>query len=821
MEALLKRAAQIRKEVDLSTYIPYTSHVTRNVIKLGDSGNYVAVIRMQGAAHETADARDINIWHNQLNQFLRNVASPNVALWSHTIRREVHDFPGGEFAPGFARALNEKYRDTMRNERMLVNELYLTIVFRPQPVSTLRFLDMLTTKSPAELREKQLDELQTMDDLIMSSLASLDRYSPELLGCYEHKGVMYSEPLEFLGFLLNGEWRKVAVPRAEIRNVLATSRPFFGKGGLLSIKGPTSIQYGAMLAIVEYPTPTCPGLLNGLLCMPFELVISQSFTFLSKNTAKGRMSRQQARMINAGDLAESQIQAIDEAMDELISNQWVMGAHAISILIRADKVKRLNEHIAVAGSSLSDSGIKWVREDIALTSAYFSQLPGNFRYRVSTGDINSRNYAGFSSFHNFPAGRIRNNQWGDAVTMLKTTSEAPYFFNFHAQEEGAEAKKTAKLDPNHKDIATTLICGPSGSGKTALMAFLLAQTQKFAQFPSNYTGVRKLTCVVFDKDLGAAIAVRAMGGRYYPIRNGIPTGWNPFQLEPSPNNMLFLEKFVKQLVTRIGWPVTPAQERQIHEGVAGVMAAAKAKRHLGAVLEFLTDHGDENGIHARLSRWCRGGPNAWLFDNREDTLSVEDCPIVGFDVTDFLENDETRTPTVMYLFHRVKSLLDGRRMPIFMDEFPTMLNDEAFSDFVDKEVVTIRKKDGFLVLFCQFPKQILDHRISSALVSQSATKIFLPNPEADYDDYVNGFKLTSREYEIIKDLAPKSRRFLIKQGGNSVVAELNLRGYADELAVLSGNTATSALVERLVAELGDSPDIWLPEYHRIRKGISS
>ena len=51
-----------------------------------------------------------------------------------------------------------------------------------------------------------------------------------------------------------------------------------------------------------------------------------------------------------------------------------------------------------------------------------------------------------------------------------------------------------------------------------------------------------------------------------------------------------------------------------------------------------------------------------------------------------------------------------------------------------------------------------------------------------------------------------------------MVAELNLRGFDDELAVLSGNTATSLLAERLVAERGEEPNQWLPEFQRLRKG---
>lgn len=812
MGAAFKYSDAFSKEVPASAFIPYSSHVTKTALKL-HNGDYIQTIRMQGAAHESADVKDINSWHDQLNGFMRNIASPNVAVWSHVVRREYGEYPAGEFQPGFCHDFNEKYRVHMANDRMLVNELYLTIVYRPQPIKVSKLLDRFSKKDAKELAQQQLDELEALDDVTGAALAALDRYEPELLGCYEHKGQMFSEILEFLAFLVDGEWRRFPLPRADISELLVTSRPFFGKGGLMSLKTPTQIQYAGVVAIQEYPSLTCPGILNDLLSMPFEFVLTQSFTFLSKPAAVGRMTRQQARMVNAGDVAVSQIEAIDDALDELTSNRFVMGAHSLCLVIRASDQKSLNDHIREAGASLSDSGMKWAREEAGMAGAFWSQLPGNFEYRVRVGDITSRNFAGFSSFHNYPIGRIRFNQWGDAVTMFKTTSGAPYYFNFHKGEEGADAKKMAKLDPNHKDLANTVVIGKSGTGKTVLELFLLAQTQKFHQPDKG----KVLSCVLFDKDLGAAVGVRAMGGRYYPLKNGLPSGFNPFQMEPTPNNITFLETLIKQLVKHDGLPITPRQEREIAQAIAGVMGATKSKRRLGAVLEFL-DPTDDNGLHIRLARWCRGGQLGWLFDNVEDTLRLDDCTMVGFDVTEFLDNDETRTPTIMYLFHRIESLIDGRRIPIFMDEFWKLLDDPAFEDLAKNKLVTIRKQDGFLVMFTQSPKQVLGSPIAFAIIGQTATKIFLPNPEADYDDYVNGFKLTEREFEIVKGLGEKSRQFLIKQGQNSVVAELNLRGFDDELAVLSGNTATSLLAEKLVAELGDDPAVWLPEFHRIRKG---
>ena len=805
MAAKYKYADAVRNEEETSTFIPYSSHVTRNTVKL-ESGDYLQTIRLQGAAHESADIADINIWHDQLNHFMRNVASPNVAVWSHVVRREYGEYPDGEFEPGFCREFNEKYRQSLARDRKLVNELYLTVVYRPQPLKIAKLFDLFDRKKPKDLQEKQLDELEALNEVAGAALAALDRYEPEILGCYEHNGLMFSEVLEFLAYLVNGEWRRFPLPRAEIRDLLCTSRPFFGKGGLMSLKGPTRTQYAAIVAIQDYPASTCPGILNELLGMPFEFVLSQSFTFLSKAVAVGRMKRQQARMINAGDVAESQIADINEALDDLVSNRFVMGAHHLSLLIRADDQKRLNEAINAAGASLSDSGMKWAREEAGLAGSFWAQLPGNFEYRVRVGDITSRNFAGFSSFHNYPLGRIRGNQWGDAVMMFSTTSGSPYYFNFHR----AEGKET-RLDRNHKDLANTMVIGQSGGGKTVLEMVMLAMAQKFnrPETPATY--------VLFDKDLGASIGVRAMGGKYYPLKNGAPSGFAPFQLDPTPDNLMFLEALVKKLVSREGMPLTPSQEKEINQAIAGVMGAPRNKRRLGAVLEFL-DPTDANGLHPRLARWCRGGTLGWLFDNLEDTLSLDGAPIFGFDVTEFLDNEETRTPTIMYLFHRIEKLIDGRRLVIFMDEFWKLLLDEYFEDLVQNKLKTIRKQNGFLVMFTQSPRDALQSKISHSLIEQTATKIFLPNPGADYEDYVNGFKLTVREFEIIRELGEKSRRFLIKQGHNSVVAELNLRGFDDELAVLSGNTATSLLAERLVAEMGDDPAKWLPEFHRIRKG---
>jgi len=304
-----------------------------------------------------------------------------------------------------------------------------------------------------------------------------------------------------------------------------------------------------------------------------------------------------------------------------------------------------------------------------------------------------------------------------------------------------------------------------------LGTFLLAQLQKYRLHPKQ-----KITGVFFDKDLGAAVAIRAMGGKYYPLKNGIATGWNPFKLDPTPQNITFVESLMRWFCMRNDQTLTPAQEKQLSDAVRSVFAAKPEIRRFRSILQFLPNT-EIGGLNTRLERWCLDGPNAWLFDNESDNLNLTDYPIIGFDVTDFLENEETRTPTMMYLLHRIDSLFDGRKVPIFMDEFSKLLDDPAFENLSKNKLVTIRKQDGFLVMFLQYPEQALSSKIAQGLISQTATKIFLPNPGADHKAYVEGFKCTEAEYNVIRRLGEKSRKFLVKQGNQSIVNRYFLQLY--------------------------------------------
>jgi type IV secretion system protein VirB4 len=811
-KVMLRRSA-MNREIFGAMNIPYTAHAHENVVKT-KAGDYVQALRLAGASFQSADDADINNWHERLNILLRNIASDQVSLWTHIVRRRENVYPSGECPPGFSREVDEHYRERVTGETLMVNELYLSVVFRPQAGMVQGAAMKLLSRSNRENEAQEFrDSLDACAKLRAQLLASLDRYEPELLGIYEKGGRQFSSLLEYFGVLLNGEWRPVPLPRASISEVLLTTRPFFGSEAM-EYRTPTQTRLGAFLGIKEYPTPTSAGMFNLLLTAPYSFVLTQSFTFLPKSTAQRVLSAQYSRMRNAQDLAVSQAEQLKDALDQLTSNEFVMGDHHFTLHVLADpyvgmkeaetrgRFKNLLDHLSNARSILAETGMVVAREDLALEAAYWAQLPANFAFRSRKAPITSRNLVGMSPFHNFPIGRATGNHWGDALTMLITNARSPFYFSLHASDPRAED------GGSRKDIGHTSVIGPTGSGKTVLIGFLVCMLTK-----------ARTTQVLFDKDRGLEILVRALGGRYLPLKNGIATGMNPLQLEPTPSNVEFLKSWLRRLVERRERPFTVREESDLDLALHGTLKLPMSARRLSRLLEFL-DPTDPEGMHARLRTWCvsEKGDYAWVFDNGQDSVAplLETSALMGFDVTDFLDNPITGGPVTMYLFQIVKRLLDGRRLVVWMDEFSKLLSDPSFESFAKDGLKTWRKLEGVAAFATQSPSDVLASPIARTLVEQTPTKIFFPNDKATEEDYVRGFGLSAQEYLLLKEgLEPGSRMFLIKQGHHSVVCELNLRGFEYELNVISGRIANIEVMNRIIAEVGDDPVLWLPRFREV------
>jgi len=785
----MKTAAQKTAALDPSAgdRLPYAGHLDDHTV-MTRSGDLIQMIQVDGVAFETADSETLNYMAAVRDVVMRGIANSNLILYCHVIRRQVTAELSGTQPDGFVRDLDDAWQQQLRGKRLYVNDIVLMLVRRPAR-GKIGFFDRLTkwgngARKSVERLADQARELRELDAARTNLLSALARYGPRLLGRYHGANGICSEPLEILSALYNGEMQPVLEPSGDAGHYLPYKRISFGLDAL-ELKGASAnmSRFGAIVSIKDYPAFTAPGMLDNLLRLPHELTMTESFAFIDRQIADERIGLALRRLRAASDETTTLRQGLLGAKDDLTGGAAAYGEHHLTVHVRAATLAALDAAVADVQASLADIGAVAVREDLNLESAFWGQFPGNADFIARKALVSTANLSGLISLHGFPIGVPAGGPWGEPITVLETTSSTPYFFNLHSG-----------------DLGNFTLIGPSGSGKTVVLNFLIAQAQKF--YPRTF---------FFDKDRGAEIFIRAIGGHYDVLRPGKPTGFNPLQLPENAVNQAFLRQWLAQILTPAGGQLTADENAIISSAVDANFSQPAEYRQLRYLVELLAGgarpiRGD---LASRLAPWYGAGEHAWLFDNPIDQLTL-DTRTAGFDMTALLDNPALRTPAMMYLFHRVDERLDGSPSMIVIDEGWKALDDDVFVHRLKDWMKTIRKRNGLVGFATQSASDAIESKIAATIIEQSATQLFMSNPKAQASDYCDGFGLTAHELDLVRSLPEHLRCVLIKQGGNSVVARLDMGNMPDAITVLSGREASVRILDALRRDHGDAPSEWMP-----------
>lgn len=774
-------AAWSAKEARVGDRLPYARLVDENTVLLRD-GSVMSAIQVPGLLFETEDSDALNAHAATREVMLRSTLDARFVLYHHVIRRRVEVELDAEFPDPLSRHIDARWKERLAGGSLFINDQFVTLIRRPARGKTglPERMGKLFSRARQDELEPDPKDIRSLKAAITGLVASLQQYGAAVLGDYSGANGTNSEMLELLSALYNGEMRPVRrpAPDTDIGHMLPYRRASFGLDAM-ELRGSAAPDFAAILGLKDYPEATSPGLLDNLLRLPFEMVVSESYAPSERTTAKERIDLALRRSRSVDEEAAAERAEMLAARDALGNGAVGFGDHHLTVLVRSATLPALDDAMAACAAALADTGAIAVREDTNLEPAFWAQFPGNEEYIVRRALISSANMAGFGSFHGFALGQASGNHWGDAVTLLETTSATPFFFNFH-----------------HGDLGNFSVIGPSGSGKTVVMNFLAAQAQKF-----------RPRTILFDKDRGAELFIRGIGGRYDRIAPGQPTGFNPLALPHTAANRAFLRDWLAVLLKADG----PEEFATISAAVDATYANDPSLRRMRHFKELLsgTRRPQPGDLADRLAAWIGQGEHAWLFDNARDLLDL-DTRVLGFDMTALLENPRLRTPTMMYLFHRIDERLDGQPTMILIDEGWKALDDEVFAARIRDWLKTLRKRNALVGFATQSARDALDSKISTALVEQTATMVFMPNSRARPEDYVDGFGLTAHEFALIRSLPAHSRAFLVRQPDASVVVRLDLSGAPEVLTILSGRESAVRRLDLLREAVGDQPSAWYP-----------
>ena len=432
-----KTERKARRETAAGDRLPWSHQIDERTVATRD-GMLMQVIQIDGLPFETVDTDDLNYRHAIRETMLRAIADPHFAIYHHIIRHPVSAVLDGCAPDPFCREVDAAWAARLASRRMFVNSLFLTVMRRPlagRNGALDRAAALFRPRNGPAGDHAGVRDLDTGVDAILRSLAP---YGARRLTDYPTRHGTCSEPLEFLSFLFNGQLQPDAAAAGQtLASTCRRTRVSFG-GDTIDQKGATEThrRFAAMVSIKDYPATTSPGMLDNILRLPHELVITQSFGFVDRTAALERMNLSLRRLRATDDDALSLRGDLTVAKDNVAAGRSSFGEHHFSVQVRVSDLGALDLAVADVVSGFTDLGLVAVREDVAMEPVYWSQFPGNFKDIARKALISTGNFAALASLHNFPVGQAHGNHWGDAITILETTSGTPYHFNFHRGDLG-------------------------------------------------------------------------------------------------------------------------------------------------------------------------------------------------------------------------------------------------------------------------------------------------------------------------------------------------------------------------------------------------
>lgn len=765
----------MRREHLLIHHLPYVSAVADDVLMLRD-GDLMASFAVTGIGAATADPMAVEDLAAAMAAVVAQ-AAPDIAFYLHRVSTETAPhLPAPSIDNAFVREVDQRWQDHLERSGLRQRQTMVSVILRPSRIAGL--WAKVVSGGKTQLRDRLERRIERLNETISYLMQTVSAAGPERLTASGGRW------LGLFRAALTGTFVPVrpGVVITPIADLLATARVNF-TGDTFAVFGMDSeeTRYGAMLSIKTYPTTTHPWIFDSL-DLSIDTVIAQSFTPADQIDALARVRRTARQMSAADDAAVSLQVELLEAADDLASGRISFGNHHGTVAVFARSQAALDEAITQVRRSGQESGTVLVREDIAARTAYFAQHPGNFAYRARAALISSKNFADFGALHGSPPGQPKTKApWGDAITILPTVRTEPFRFNFHLP--GGHDERT---------VGHTLVLGQTGSGKTLGTAFLAAQATRLNP-----------RIIVFDKDQGLEMPVRAIGGRYEAVRMGVATGFNPFKAEVDERGTAWLTDWLSAILGGRHGELSAVQfEALANATKANALAdpALQTLPHFRMQLRSVDDDGD---LVRRLGRWDRDGQHGWVFAGSETDSLRMDGDVVGFDLTEIFDSDDVRTAWLSYVFRRIERMVEDERPTlIILDEAWKLLDDVYFERRLKDWMLTMRKMNVAVVLLTQRVSHIAESKAGGAIFESAVTTIIYPNSRNTPQEF-EPLSLTDAEATFVTSSGSGHRMALIRSGSDSVVVDMDLSPLGPLLKVLGGGRGVFA-----PADWRDRPDFW-------------
>ncbi|CAM5523003.1 VirB4 family type IV secretion system protein [Thauera mechernichensis] len=756
--------------------IPWLGQIAPDVVICKD-GSFLACFEYEGMDSEGVEQHLIDRASSLTEHALRTF-DERFTVWWTLERKKTYRYPNGNFENEISSMVDHVWKQSFVESGQYVNRHFLSVLYTPPGG-----VDGVFEKIAYFTKTEQMGLWKAIAETIRSSLFRrnafhyessqlsiyLDEFTEQLAAFEQIVSDLSMKRLrdeDLLGFL----YRR-STPTTSAEQIKRPNVPFYldsylngstlvGRGDTLYFHGERETHVAAV-SIKDWPNTTFPGLLDDLMAVTGELVITQVLRVAStdasrrfiqdierhnRNMAKSlktylveSFTKEESRQVDVGRIAMAD--DANDALTEISTVSRVYGHYNLTVLTYGSTANEADDLAKVVHRLLSQKRFVAIRENMHLLSCFAGAMPGQAGALVRWHFVSTANVCDLAPLRSLGIGNPINHHFTEqfsteqfpipSLTVFPTEYSTPYFFNFH-----------------QSDLAHTLVVGPSRSGKSIFNNFLISQLQKY--YPCH--------TFIFDKDYSSRIPTILQGGTHVDLAGDKATRipLNPMLLLEDKKHWTWLSSWIEDLIGARGYAITSADTREIWLAIGRLAELPRSMWRLVTLGSMIPSH-----LHEHLEQWIGEGAKAHYFDNEVDSFDLGSFTCV--EMGKLFQDTTVAKAFIDYAFFRISLKLDGRPALIYLEEAWFLLEEEGFAAKVNDWLRTLGKRNAWILMATQSLDEIANSKIFTTIIDNIPNRIYLPNSNAfaHYEMYTQKFGLNDTQIGRIQSAVPKYNYYIV------------------------------------------------------------
>jgi type IV secretion/conjugal transfer VirB4 family ATPase len=783
-------------------------------VVIGKNGALIAGFEYVGNDNASLTDAEKDAVSVRLNQALVRLGS-GWMLHLDSVRSEVDPYKNQHsdyFPDRISKAIDEERREFFSRPGAAFQSKFILCVSYLPPSKTVRKLSELIyedntrktdpraeAQNTLQMFERELSNLENR----LSSSFHLKRLGPRKQITEDGREVIFDDLLSHLQFCVTGIRQPVRLPRHAYLDAVIGGQEMYG--GVLPKIGRNYLQ---VVAIEGFPHESYGGMLTSLGELPVGYRWSSRFIFLEPWESLGHLARFRKRWQTAvtpflAQVLNLKTDNINEDAAAMVADANSASTHISGGVVSAGyytsnlhffgEDRRQVEHFArQAEKAVNNLGFTARVETINTMDAWLGSIPGHGNENIRRPLLNTMNLADL-----LPVSSI----WQGSAT-----APCPYYpKNSPALAHVLTTGQTSfDLNLHVRDVAHTFVAGPTGFGKSTLLGFLIAQLRRYPE----------MKVFVFDKGMSQYAYCQAAGGSHYHIGSDDATlSFCPLKRLDKYQDRMWACHWIDRICELNGLVTTASQRNAIGSAIVSMNDGNHR-----TITDFCSSVQD-TAIQEVMHEYTLSGSLGNLFDAKSDSIGLDNFTV--FEIESLMSMaPKYGLPILLYLFRMIDRDMAANPPPsaIVLDEAWLMLGHPVFRAKIAEWLRTMRKANCAVIMATQSVSDAIDCGIMPVLIESTATKIFLPNPNARDEQggkMYRRFGLNEREIEIIANAIPK-REYYVRTDEHQRLVDLELGPLSLAFIGVSDKESVAA-VKRCEAEFGEE---WVTEWMRI-KGVNS